>query len=211
MNEKNFIPHTKPKWNLELPEGYANSLVDAHGTSHDDDYNFDERDYEEPETSEDSSFNILAREREFAEQVKDKVFYAGLFVDREELYKNAPAHLENTIEKPHVTTNFAPDETQLHLDELGSDAKIFAIGYGNNGKNEGLLVRVEADDPAIQKAVDTIKVPHITLSFSNDSHPKYTSDLDFSPLEHPFELDGTYCLHMKDDSLVDNIKELNSV
>lgn len=182
MNEKNFIPHT-----------------------------IDERDYEGSETSEDPSFNTLARERKFAEQIKDEVFYAGLFVDREELYKNAPAHLENTIEKPHVTTNFAPDETQLHLDELGSGVKIFAIGYGNNGKNEGLLVRVEADDPAIQKAVDAIKVPHITLSFSNDSHPKYTSDLDFSPLEHPFELDGIYCLHMKNDSLVDNKEELKLV
>ena len=40
------IPHTNPDWNLELPDGDLNSLVDAHGTSHDDGYNFDEKDDE---------------------------------------------------------------------------------------------------------------------------------------------------------------------
>lgn len=47
MNDKRYIPHTNPDWNLELPEGYDNSLVDKHGTVHDDGYNFDERDDEE--------------------------------------------------------------------------------------------------------------------------------------------------------------------
>ena len=47
MNDKRYIPHTNPDWNLELPEGYDNSLVDKHGTVHDDGYNFDERDDDE--------------------------------------------------------------------------------------------------------------------------------------------------------------------
>ena len=46
MPEKEYIPHTNPNWNLELPDGDSNSLVDKHGTSHDDGYNFDEKDDE---------------------------------------------------------------------------------------------------------------------------------------------------------------------
>ena len=49
MKNKEFIPHTNPDWNLELPDEDDNSLVDKHGTSHDDGYNFDERDRDEDE------------------------------------------------------------------------------------------------------------------------------------------------------------------
>lgn len=44
MPNKEYIPHTNPDWNLELPEGYTNSLVDKHGRIHENGYNFDEKD-----------------------------------------------------------------------------------------------------------------------------------------------------------------------
>ena len=44
MSDKEYIPNTNPDWNLELPEGYSNSLVDKHGRNYDDGYNFDEKD-----------------------------------------------------------------------------------------------------------------------------------------------------------------------
>ena len=47
MSEKNLIPHTNPEWGLENPDGDLNSLVDKHGTNHDDGFNFDEKDDEE--------------------------------------------------------------------------------------------------------------------------------------------------------------------
>ena len=154
--------------------------------------------------------NSLAEYGAFLEGVREKTFYAGLFVNREELYQKAPAHLEHAIEKPHVTTKFAPEAIDLHLDQLGSGAKIIAIGYGNNGKNEGLLVKVEADDPIIQAAVDKLRNPHITLSYSEGAHPKDTAALDFIPLEgeDQFEIPGIYSLHLKDNSLVDNPNQL---
>ena len=129
-----------------------------------------------------------------AERIWPKVFYAGLFVDPEDLYGKIHPTLEKTIECPHVTTQFKPNAEQLHLDQLGSGAKIYAIGYGNDGKNEGLLVRVEADDPVIQQACDELKTPHITLSVSKNGQPKDTVNLEFSPLETPFELTGEYGL-----------------
>lgn len=213
MDGKRHIPGTNPKWNVNLPDGYDNSLVDDSGRNRDDGYNFDERDDDE-DIEEGGSYDTLSRDREFLESVKEKTFYTGLFVDRDELYSKAPAHLENTVENPHVTINFAPNEMQLHPDELGSKARIMAVGYGNNGKNEGLLVRVESDDPVIQAAIDAVEVPHITLSYSNDSHAMYTAGLEFSPLEEPFEIDGEYCLHLKNETgegfgdLVNNIDSL---
>lgn len=44
MNEK--IPGTNPNWNINLPDGDINSLVDNHGRNHDDGYNFDEKEDE---------------------------------------------------------------------------------------------------------------------------------------------------------------------
>ena len=43
MGEKRYIPHTSPKWGLELPDDKYNSLVSRDGTVHDDGYNFDEK------------------------------------------------------------------------------------------------------------------------------------------------------------------------
>lgn len=161
------------------------------------------------------NYNTLTQDRQLAERAKEEVFYAGIFVDREELYSKFPPHLEKTVENPHITTNFAPDETQLHLEELGEEVKITIIGYGNDGKNEGLLVKLESSNPVIQKAIDDIKVPHITLSCSKDSHPMYTSQLVFTPLESPIDLTpGTYSVHLKDGKdgvsgpVVDNLEEL---
>ena len=163
-----------------------------------------------------TSFESISEEREFVEKVKDKAFYTGIFVEKEELYSKFPAQLKNSVENPHITINFAPNETQLHLEELGSEARVFAVGYGNNGKNEGLLVKVESENPIINKAIKDIKVPHITLSYSDDSHPMYTSGLTFSPFERPVELSGynSYCIHLKDGKdgvtgpLVNSIEEL---
>ncbi len=40
--EKRFVPGTNPAWGVELPDNMDNSLVDKHGRSRDDGYNFDE-------------------------------------------------------------------------------------------------------------------------------------------------------------------------
>lgn len=47
MPNKEFIPHTNPDWNLELPDGNLNSLVSKDGKNHDDGFNFDEKDDED--------------------------------------------------------------------------------------------------------------------------------------------------------------------
>ena len=152
-------------------------------------------------------FEFMSESAKKAELTSQKVVFAGLFVDPEKLHDKAKPRLERVIKNPHVTTSFKPGARQLNLDELGTGARIIATGYGNDGKNEGLLVKIEADDPAIQEACDALKKPHITLSVSKDGSPVDTSRIKFVPLEKPFEITGTYGLFSQ-GKVIDDKNEL---
>jgi len=151
-------------------------------------------------------FEFMSPATKEKELIRPKVLYNGLFVDPEELYSKAQPTLAKPIKTPHVTTAFKPNLSQLNLEQLGSEARIIAVGYGNDGKNEGLLVRVEADDPVVQEACDALKTPHITLSISKDGQAKNTAFLDFSPLEHPIEITGRYGVFAQGKAVFDQEK-----
>lgn len=138
------------------------------------------------------AFEFMSIPAKEAELIRQRTVYAGLFLDPEDLYSKKQATLEKVVEHPHVTTAFKPNSNQLHLAQIGSKARIYAVGYGNNGENEGLLVRVEAEDPEIQEACDALDTPHITLSTGEKGQAKNTAFLDFVPLEEPIELTGKY-------------------
>ena len=138
------------------------------------------------------AFEFMSQPAKEAELIRQRTVYTGLFISPEELYSRRQATLEKPIEHPHVTTAFKPDSDQLHLAQIGSNAKIYAIGYGNDGENEGLLVKVEADSLEVQEACDALEIPHITLSTSRRGQAKNTAFLEFTPLEEPIELDGQF-------------------
>ena len=138
------------------------------------------------------AFEFMSTPAKEAELIRQRTVYAGLFLDPEDLYSKKQATLEKVVEHPHVTTAFKPNSDQLYLAQIGSNARIYAVGYGNNGENEGLLVRVKAEDPEIQEACDALDTPHITLSTSKKGQAKNTAFLDFVPLEEPIELTGKY-------------------
>ncbi len=76
MPNKEYIPHTDPDWDLELPEGYNNSLVDKHGQSHDDGFNFDEKDDEaEDDTLEFDPETARKAREEALKHIKDQTKY----------------------------------------------------------------------------------------------------------------------------------------
>ena len=150
--------------------------------------------------------NMTDEERE-VELMREKVLYAGIFLEPESLYSKAPATLARRITQPHITTGFRPGAEQLHLGQLGSSAKIIAVGYGNDGKNEGLLVQIEAEDPEIQAACDALEKPHITLSIAKGAAAKNTANLEFAPLDEPIELTGRYGLFVH-GKVIDNYDEL---
>lgn len=143
------------------------------------------------------AFEQMSEQDKKAELVRQRTLYTGLFVNPEELYQKISPTLENPIKHPHITMNFKPSIDELHLDKLGNEIKIRAIGYGNDGKNEGLLVEAETNDPVIKQAFDALNTPHITLSTSRDGRAKDTANLKFKPLETPFEITGDYRLFLQ--------------
>lgn len=118
--------------------------------------------------------------------------YCGIFVDSEELYQKMPGTLDKVIEHPHVTIKYRPEEQELHGHLIGQNVEIEAIGYGKDEENEGLLVRLKADNDELQKLCDQIPVPHITLSISENGKAVNTSNLQFAELQEPFLINGSY-------------------
>ena len=140
------------------------------------------------------AFEFMSEPAKEAELIRQRTVYAGLFIDPEDLHSKRQATLEKPTKHPHITTAFRPGSDQLHLAQIGSSANIYAVGYGNDGENEGLLVKIEADNPEIQKVCDALTAPHITLSISKKGQAKNTAHLKFTPLEEPIELKGNYGL-----------------
>lgn len=139
------------------------------------------------------AYEFMSESAKRTELIRQRTFFAGLFIDPEELSQKIQPTLERVnLFQPHITTAFKPSAEQLHLDQLGSSAKIIAVGYGNDGENEGLLVRIESDNPEIQADCDALETPHITISVSRRGKPKNTAKLDFNPLTEPFELNAKY-------------------
>ena len=181
---------------------------------------------ESKETTSESSFESLAEERELADYAKNQIIYTGLFIDPDEIYSKFPPTLSHKIRDPHVTISYRPGAEKVFLYALGSSANIRAVGYGNDGQNEGLLVEVMADDPAIQKTLNDRMEPepdntgeikpvpiHITLSIAEGAEAVNTRNLDFKKLDTPIDLTGNYKLFRKDGILVsdkETIKEMQA-
>lgn len=125
-----------------------------------------------------------------------KVVYTGAFVDSKDLALKLSEHgvirskLWREIQNTHVTFQFRPEEVDESL--YGCPVDIRVVGYGVNPQNEGLLVEVSCANEAVQKLSEQVKVPHITLSVSEDGKPVNTRYVDFAPIEHPFVIRGVY-------------------
>lgn len=122
----------------------------------------------------------------------NKTIYTGAFINCETLHtaiKSIGQRLEKLIENPHVTFQFRPETVPSPL--FGEMVKVKVVGYGNDGKNEGLKVEVCEANQMLSQMANEILVPHITISVSADGKPVDTSKLDFYPIE-PFFLDMTF-------------------
>lgn len=169
-----------------------------------------------------SEYDVISEDRQLAEYVKDQMIYSGLFINPDEIYSKFPTNLSHRIRDPHVTVAYRPDVDKVFLDSLNSSADITVIGYGNNGENEGLLVKVKASDPIIQKTLDERVDPnrlgeikpvrmHITTSIADGAEAVRTKELNFLPLENPVKLTGNFKIFRKDGVLIsdkETIKEM---
>lgn len=94
--------------------------------------------------------------------------------------------LDNTIKHQHITLAYNPTNTQvceyLNLIEKGEiNYSYEAIGYGNNGVNEGYSVLIKEAIPYY----NTFK-PHITTAVAEGASAVGTGNLDFQAINERF-------------------------
>ena len=88
--------------------------------------------------------------------------------------------LARNIEFKHITITYKPEQEHSYL--YGIVGKFKVIGYGNDGQNEGLLVKLVSlseDSLELTGLYNAVAVPHITLSVSVDGKPVNTGKLTF--------------------------------
>lgn len=129
--------------------------------------------------------------------------YVGCFFDYDLLsdavksIRNNP--LCNQKIYPHVTFEYMPEKVKTEL--FGTEIKVTVTGYGNNGENEGLKVSLNSENETINRMIEKIEVPHITLAVSKSGFAVNTRYINFSDIP-PFEITGHYGGYIKGQGVV---------
>lgn len=125
--------------------------------------------------------------------MKHSYIYTGCFFNADEFlekikpYRNNP--LDRTILYPHITFAYKPDEVDQSL--FGADICVTITGYGNNSMNEGVSVYLSSGIPKLQRMIEKIEVPHITVSVAEGAEPFNTRELHFADIS-PIQILGKY-------------------
>lgn len=111
--------------------------------------------------------------------------YWGLFLD-DDTDVRFRGKLGNTIEHKHVTFGF---RTPCPESLVGTKWKIrFNGNYGLDDRNEAFEVDIPNELADVYKGA---KVPHLTVSVSDNGKPVDSAYLDFEPVYEPFEVEMT--------------------
>lgn len=126
--------------------------------------------------------------------------YVGYFIEPEQFEELlgrldeqglGDGHLHRMISCPHVTMEYMPRDA--HGELFGKTRTMTVVGYGNDGRNEGVMVELgTTGDDELARLGESVPMPHVTLSVSRDGRPVDTGGLEFSPLDEPFELEGRF-------------------
>lgn len=124
------------------------------------------------------------------------VYYGVFFNDTDKFYDYVRSQLsaqgitsqpldERTLH-PHITFGFKqkPDE---EFNEIHKINGIKVIGYGNDGRNEGIACEIPDKFKPLYHGSDVI---HITLSKTHDSKAVDTAYIDYKPIAKPFYISG---------------------
>ena len=118
--------------------------------------------------------------------------YRGCFIPTaqlEEAIRHVGERLAKPVLHPHVTFAYLPETVDTAL--FGERLTLRAVGYGNDGQNEGLLVQPVSIPARLKPMFDSIEVPHVTLSVGEHGEAVNTRYLQFHPIE-PFEIEGVF-------------------
>ena len=123
----------------------------------------------------------------------EEMHYIGCFFAPEDveaaMLTQPRQRLSRTILHPHVTFVYRPDTVPEAL--FGLPVTVKAVGYGNDGENEGLLVEFSDLPEDLAPLAARIPVPHITLSVSETGKPVNSRYLSFRSID-PFFLTGVF-------------------
>ena len=123
--------------------------------------------------------------------------YVGCFFDFDEFSALvAPLRrgaLSGDKKKPHITFQYMPESVNPEL--FGQEIEVTVLGYGNNGVNEGLKVSLRSENPEINRMIEKIAVPHITIAVSESGQAVDTKYLEFAEIE-PFTIKGHFGGHI---------------
>ena len=129
---------------------------------------------------------------------KPSYYYIGCFFDKEEeeriLDRRQGPVLEHPIEPLHLTVEYMPEPVDASL--FGTVVEVTVTGYGNDGRNEGFRVEVCSADADVQRMLDSVEVPHITLSRAEDAASVDTKFLVFDTIE-PFSVKGRFGAYLR--------------
>ncbi len=119
--------------------------------------------------------------------------YIGCFFDLLELLqalRQLPGkRLARVIAYPHVTFSYQPQQVDERL--FGTPVQVTVTGYGCDGENEALQVRLCCREPALQQLIDAVGQPHITVSVSEGGQPVNSNRLQYTAVA-PFALHGCF-------------------
>ena len=126
----------------------------------------------------------------------DKVIYYGVFFDRADVSETADAlrdgqgafPLAKEIAMPHITFGFRRAVPFSFV--TGADVRVRCIGYGNDGRNEAILVSLD-DDCSFENAYRGVDAMHVTVSVSEGTAPSNSAYIPFAAV------DGTHVLRGK--------------
>lgn len=102
--------------------------------------------------------------------------YWGLFLDEPIVAEP----LEHVVRDQHVTFGFRRPMPDGAVRLLGTEWDVTAIGYANDGVNEGIAVELP---DGLRRFYDGAGTPHVTLSVSRDGRPRDTASLGFAGVE----------------------------
>lgn len=134
---------------------------------------------------------------------RSKYLYVGLFLTEDQaqrIYSHVGGHrLPKTVDSPHVTLAFEPTGAREEL--FGKLVPFEVIGYGNDGVNEGALVKLGDIDTELLSVASERPTHHITLSLARGGRAVDTGSLPFSPIE-PLCLEAPYGGCTRDGTVV---------
>ena len=136
-----------------------------------------------------------------------EIMYEGIFFSGEEAEKIKSLDtnkLSRVNGRLHCTFKYKPKHEEIFDEIVGKQYEVEIVGYGNDCQNSGFSVILPKELKKYyinydEQNIESLKIPHITVSLAENAKAANTKNLDFKKLERPIRVTGTfgYCIRDK--------------